>query len=597
MPKAEGSQRPRVAAPVTPLFSHASTDCAQCWTCARHCPAHAIKTDGSSQVEILDERCVKCGLCVIECPNSGQTVRDDLGAVRALLESDITVVALLSTEYVAALHPLTTEQIEQRLHAIGFTSVETTVLGEEIVAATYERLDALPATRTQLRSTCPVAVSWVRTFHPGLVDMLAPVVPPYIAQSRLIRMLYPEDTAIVYVSPCWARKDEVYEHDFFGDVDVAIGFDELRRLFDERLDDTNKDVPARRPRAVKQISVTDGFPRRVLAETDLTRCDVLVVRGLNDLDGICTAIGRGEVSPRVVDMLSCEGCIDGPCVNNELSVFTKRAIDAAERRRQPPAEIDSRAFLSALPVIEVDRIHAARPPLGPMPSDAEIDAVLAEGEFSREDVLDCGACGYPTCVAHAMAIWDGRSTWHMCFPLERRLFERERIKLSEAAVLDPLTGLMNRRAFDRRITEEVARTRRYGSPLSLCMMDLDSFKEVNDRYGHSAGDALLRAVAVLLKAELRAIDVAVRYGGDEFAMILPNTHKTDAWAVAEKIRDALQRLTVTTETDAMISSSASIGIASVGEATQHANDLLDAADRALYVAKRAGRNRVELAPG
>ncbi len=196
-----------------------------------------------------------------------------------------------------------------------------------------------------------------------------------------------------------------------------------------------------------------------------------------------------------------------------------------------------------------------------------------------------------------MAIWDGRSTWQMCFPLQRRVFAREREKLAEAAVLDPLTGLMNRRAFDRRIREEVERTRRYGSPLSLCMMDLDCFKDINDQYGHSAGDALLRAVAVLLKAELRSIDLAVRYGGDEFAMILPNTPKTDAWAVAEKVRDALSRLHVSTETEATVHSTASIGIATVGEKTQHANDLLDAADRALYVAKRAGRNRVELAPG
>ncbi len=393
MPKAEGDQRPLVAAPVTPLFTHDAAACAQCWTCARHCPAHAIKTDGSLHIEIMEDRCVKCGLCVLECASARQQVRDDLGAVRALLESDVTVVALLSSEYVAALHPLTTEQIEQRLNYAGFTSFETTVLGEEIVAAAYERLGALPATRTQLRSTCPVAVAWVRTFHPGLVDSLAPVVPPYIAQARLIRMLYPADTAIVYISPCWARKDEIYEPEFLGDVDITIGFDELRRLLNERAQVDEQDIPPRRARAVKQLSVTDGFPRRVLAESDLTQRDIVVVRGLEDIDALCHAIGRGETAPRVVDMLSCEGCIDGPCVNNELSVFTKRAIDAAERRRQPPAEIDSRAFLSALPVVSVDREHSARPPLGPMPSDDEIDSVLAEGEFdSREAALDCGAC-------------------------------------------------------------------------------------------------------------------------------------------------------------------------------------------------------------
>ena len=549
---------------------------------------------------IIEERCVKCGQCVTECGHAAHEIRDDLPLVRELLASSRPVVAMLASEYIAALHPMTPDEAEARILAVGFTALETTVLGEELVAAAYEQvLGEAGAGAPQLRSTCPVAVDWVRRFHPRLTEALAPVIPPYIAHARLIRSLYPQDVAIVYVSPCWARKDEIYEPTLRGDVDVAIGFDELQRLLAEGGAPSAEEVaPPRSARPPKELSVTDGFPRRTLAERDLTDGDVVVVRGLADIDELLQAMERAETRPSVVDMLSCEGCIDGPCVNRELSVYVKRAVDVAERERQPPPVFDSRTLLSALPGVELSRSFEASPAPVRTPTDEEIDAVLSAGEFeSRSATIDCGACGYRTCVSHAVAIWLGNSTWEMCFPLQKRRLIREREQLAEAAVIDSLTGLINRRAFDRRLREEVARSQRYGSPLSLAMLDLDAFKNVNDRHGHPCGDSLLRAVGVLLESELRTADIAARFGGDEFAIILPNTTKTDAWAVAEKIRAALARLTVHAENDVSVTTTASVGIATLNERVQHPNDLLDAADRALYGAKRAGRNRVELASG
>jgi diguanylate cyclase (GGDEF)-like protein len=589
--------RKPVIAPASPLIHRREEECAECWGCARHCPSRAIRVvDGHS--EIIEERCVKCGLCVTECGNAALAVRDDLTSVRALLATPRPVVALVASEYIAALHPLTPDEIEQRINAAGFAALETTVLGEELVAAAYETLIAAGPETPRLRSTCPVAVDWVRRFYPDLTPMLAPIVPPYVAQARLIRSLYPADTAIVYVSPCWARKDEAFSEDVLGEIDASIGFDELRRLLDEFPQPEPGTAAPSRPRATKQLSVTDGFPRRSLVERDLTTCDVVVTRGLEELDLLLSAISRGETSPAVVDMLNCEGCIDGPCVNPEMSVYVKRAIDAAERKRQSPPLIDSRAFLAALPAVELARSFRAQPASILAPTDEEVDAVLAAGEFaSRDEALDCGACGYRTCVAHAVAIWEGSSSWEMCFPLQKRRFAREREMLAEAAVIDTLTGLINRRGFDRRLAEEVSRAQRYGTQLSLVMIDLDGFKEINDEHGHATGDALLRAVGVLLNSELRTADVAVRFGGDEFALMLPNTPKTDAWAVAEKVRASVGQLRVYAEGGSSVVTTASMGIASMTDRIERPSELLSAADQALYQAKRAGRNRVELSAG
>lgn len=581
-----------------PLISHTREGCTECWGCVRHCPARALRAiEGGS--EVIEARCVKCGACVTECGNSSHVVRDDLPRVRELLLSGVPVVALLSSEHLAAMNSMSTDELIAALVATGFDSVETTVPAEELVAAAYEQVHVrTDSVLPRLRSTCPVAVDWVRRFHPELTGALVPVASPYVVQARLIRAARSSEVRIVYVSPCWARKDEIYDSRIADSVDVAIGFDELRSLLEDTPSPHFRAVPSRRPVIAKTLSAIDGFPRRTLKASDRTDPDVVTVRGLQDIDCLLSAIRRGETAPAVVDMLACEGCIDGPAVDHSRSVYAKRNIDAAERAREMSPEFDPRTLFATLPSVELTRSFDPRPAPSICPDDDEIDRVLEAGEFAgRSATIDCGACGYRTCVDHAAAISLGNSSWDLCFPLAKKRLVRERERYAEAAVTDELTGLLNRRAFDARLEEEAARAKRYREPLSLIMIDLDGFKEVNDRHGHSAGDALLRAVGVLLLSEIRATDHAVRYGGDEFAVILVNTVKTDAWAVAEKLRSQLKRLNVDVGAGYRIGSTASVGVSTFGEEFRGAKEMLEAADAALYRAKRAGRDRVEISAG
>ena len=140
-----------------PLFIADETKCVECWGCVRHCPARAIRI-AESRTEIMSERCVRCGICVTECAQSAYSVRDDLPVVRSLLASGRTVVAVLASEYIAALHPMTADEIDAALLSAGFSAIETTVLGEELVAANYEGLLSRESNGAWLRSTCPVAV-------------------------------------------------------------------------------------------------------------------------------------------------------------------------------------------------------------------------------------------------------------------------------------------------------------------------------------------------------------------------------------------------------------------------------------------------------
>jgi diguanylate cyclase (GGDEF)-like protein len=178
------------------------------------------------------------------------------------------------------------------------------------------------------------------------------------------------------------------------------------------------------------------------------------------------------------------------------------------------------------------------------------------------------------------------------FMIVGRALGRHVDDLQALATTDALTGLFNRRHFEIRLREELARWQRYRTPVSLLIFDVDGLKPINDQSGHEAGDAALRMVADALRATCRTTDVIARLGGDEFAVLAPLTHAAEAIDLAERVRSVVRemhsqwgRVTV------------SVGVAdSQQSVAAHPEALLAAADQALYVAKAAGRDRSSLAP-
>jgi two-component system cell cycle response regulator len=166
-------------------------------------------------------------------------------------------------------------------------------------------------------------------------------------------------------------------------------------------------------------------------------------------------------------------------------------------------------------------------------------------------------------------------------------------RLEELATTDALTRLMNRRALLERLSVEVDRARRFKSQLSLLMLDLDHFKAVNDRYGHLAGDSLLRQIGTLLAGDVRTIDVVARYGGEEFVLILPETSTEGAAVFAERLRERVESERFELEGAADFHLTCSIGVATFpSPRVASTEDLFARADEALYRAKSGGRNQV-----
>ncbi|HEY7496025.1 MAG TPA: diguanylate cyclase [Candidatus Tectomicrobia bacterium] len=186
------------------------------------------------------------------------------------------------------------------------------------------------------------------------------------------------------------------------------------------------------------------------------------------------------------------------------------------------------------------------------------------------------------------------------FVLMRFEEERKRVQLEEElqrlARFDELTGLCNRRYLLDRLTQEILRARRYGSPLSILMLDLDHFKHINDTYGHLVGDTVLATVASLLRDTVRATDIPGRYGGEEFCVVLTETKISGALLMAERLRRRIAAEDIFTMGNEKVSVTCSIGLAQFRDNVKDPTAFLSLADRALYQAKAAGRNCIIAAP-
>ncbi len=179
----------------------------------------------------------------------------------------------------------------------------------------------------------------------------------------------------------------------------------------------------------------------------------------------------------------------------------------------------------------------------------------------------------------------------LTYPLRNALQFQD---VAQAALRDPLTGISNRAVLDQSLPREIGLARRNGMPLSLLMLDIDHFKNINDTWGHSTGDVVIKEIARAISDAVRDSDLVCRYGGEEFSVLLNNCQQESAAILAERVRDIISKLTCRDADGNIIKVTASIGIANL-TAEDDASSLLNRADKALYTAKGSGRDRCCLA--
>ncbi len=221
--------------------------------------------------------------------------------------------------------------------------------------------------------------------------------------------------------------------------------------------------------------------------------------------------------------------------------------------------------------------------------------VMLTGEAGQEDKiegLELGADDYITKPFNHPELLARVRAGERIVDLQKELMETNR-RLELLSITDGLTKLHNHRHFQDELARAFEESQRYNRPLSLAMIDIDFFKKVNDTHGHAVGDEVLKAVARLYKDSVRSTDLVARYGGEEFAVLMPETELPDGCAFAEKIRALIESTPIQTQAGA-IRATVSVGVASVPQPRiRNPKELIIAADKALYRAKKNGRNQVQ----
>lgn len=551
--------------------------CVACLACVRVCPTDAIALPPEARVvEIIDQNCIQCGECLPACPHDAILATGALDDALRIAETGAGAL-ILSPEAASHFYPATPEQLVNACYQAGFKHVTRGVLGDELVAQEYLRLWEDPDWGTLIRSTDPVAVAAITAHHPELVPYLAPITSPSVAEARFLRHVVGNSLQVVFAGVTAAGRLE--------ELDAALSFTDLAQLFalrevhPEKMPTTYARVPSETRR---HASVVGGLPLEMVVSGSSQGRRLLTVRGLEGLDALARAVGHDRIDLGFVDILSHHGALGHPAAGPKAEFYRRRMLVQSYE----PARSRNAVVPDPSPV-DVSTAFA----FGARQEEAEPKAVTAVleaiGLGPNGKPWDCGACGYLTCNRFAQAAAMGRAGLKQCVPWLARRAE----DASRDASTDALTGLASYRSLQQRLSHETERSKRSGESFAVLFLDLDRLKELNDRYGHERGNLVLRSVADELRRTIRTTDLAARYGGDEFVVLLTRTDRAGALRVADAVRERVEQAgTLLGFLAGQIT--VSIGVAEYDPAVPTEGPLLEQADRALYLAKSAGRNTI-----
>ena len=506
----------------------------------------------------------------------------DLSVVRRLLEEG-TVLLVLPSEVFVHFYPAGPEQVINAIHAAGFEGPFFESLGDELVA--YEHLRIWRENtekRTWIRSTSPLVVEYCRARHPELLPLMAPIASPPVALARYLKLEYGEDVPIAYAGLDAPGANGLEEFTAY------ISFAELGQLLEERgvtIDAQPQLLRLMPPERQRYISTPGGLPLPMLDEERASSRTFRKLRGLHTLTGLYRLLEE-EHNLGFIDILPFEGALDHPSLGSPEELYWRRGI--LELAEPPRAE---HPVIEAPPELDLSATYGPRPSALPQKEIDEVAQILEEvgaranGTFWRGDPR-----GFASYLTMAQSMIRGRpelavGLFHMSRNYSRAVRD---------ATHDALTDLYSYRALVQRVREEMGQANRAGSSLAMLFVDLDEFKPINDRFGHSTGNEVLRRVAEVLQNTIRSTDIAGRFGGDEFVLLLVNSDHHGAVRVAEQIRQRIAQIRVEVP-EGEARTTASVGIAFHDGAERSlvsADDLFAEADASLYIAKAHGGNRV-----
>jgi len=391
--------------------------CRVCYTCVRECPAKAIKIV-NGQAEVMNERCIGCGNCTKVCSQDAKGFLDTKERVFRLLENGKKNIALVAPSFPAEFSEITNYRLfVSKVRALGFDVVSEVAFGADLVARKYKELVQKNNNKRFISSDCPAIVDYIEKYHPGLVSNLAPVASPMVAMARVMKEKYGEDNNIIFIGPCIAKKSESEE------VTEMLTFRELREIFEEnkmysmQLEPTDFDLPTSGRGAI--FPVSRGLLQTAGINDDVFDGSIIVAEGRIDFQEAIKEFESGKITSRHLELLCCEGCIVGPGTSKHGRQYERR-IHVHRYVQDKLENFDKetwKAQIEEYKDIDLKVDFETNDKRITTPTYQEIDKVLKSmGKYEDKDHLNCGACGYDTCEAHAIAIVKGLAENEMCLP-------------------------------------------------------------------------------------------------------------------------------------------------------------------------------------
>ena len=381
------------------------SNCKSCFRCVRKCPVKAIRFSGN-QAHIIEDECILCGNCVVQCPQNAKEIADGIEGVKVLIQSGEPVIASLAPSFIANYDGIGIESMRRALKKLGFADVEETAIGATIVKNEYERMLKNEDRDIIISSCCHSINLLIQKRFPECLEYLADVMSPMQAHCADIKKRIP-NAKTVFIGPCVAKKDEA-EH--YGIVDAVLTFEELDEMLTaERIELEQETDSTEKSRA--RFFPTTGGVLKTMAQ-DAPGFTYMAIDGVEACITALKDIASGKVHKCFIEMSACIGsCIGGPVMNRKrkplVGDYLKVASYAGKKDfdvKQPKA-------------IELQKTFSYIEHKLTQPSEDEIMNVLRQmGKFKPADELNCGSCGYNSCRDKAVAVIQGKAEISMCLP-------------------------------------------------------------------------------------------------------------------------------------------------------------------------------------
>lgn len=436
--------------------------CKNCYKCVRTCEVKAIQVK-NEQAQIINDMCILCGHCLEACPQNAKTFISDLEKVKDYIASGYKTVISIAPSYAGIMKFNNSGQIVTALKKLGFYQVRETAEGAVYVTNEYERLIREGKMRNIITTSCPSANDLIEIYYPSLVDEMAPVVSPMIAHGKMIREVLKEEVKIVFLGPCMAKKREAQgDERTRGYIDAVINFEEIEKwLAKEKINITDlepMEFDNSNPAVNRLYPISSGVISSVVAmeeDAEVRKYRKLYVHGIKNCMELFASMECGEVEGCFIEANICNGgCIKGPAVSRkEISRF-KVKLDMEESIRK---EAPNQSEFYNLNKESLAKTFKNRASEEPIPSEDELRKILKKtGKVKRDQELNCGACGYPTCRDKAIAVYQGKAELTMCIP-----YMHEKAQSMANIVLDTTPNIIIVVDADMKIVEFSGAATRY----------------------------------------------------------------------------------------------------------------------------------------